>query len=160
MTVAELSLLSTIAPTPAQTAERWPTLHQQPGRRLQVVHAEGEGTAVLHRQVADGQAVNFAFGAGAEMICGLELDSISHPVANDVGMGELHLERRCLPLCGPDVTQSLLDDQLSGCEKTSNTQLRFSRSEAVQRDRLAQIDVWGFTQKPALAVPTFLTSSN
>lgn len=68
------------------------TLHHQPGRRLQALHAEGEGARVLHRQVGDGEAVNFPFGTHAKMICGLELDSISHPVASDVGMGELHFK--------------------------------------------------------------------
>lgn len=64
--------------------------------------------------------MNFPLGTHAKMICGLELDSISHPVASDVGMGELDFKRRSLPFCGFNVAQSFFDCDFSGCKKKKN----------------------------------------
>lgn len=67
--------------------------------------------------MGDGEAVYLSFGTHTKVICGLELDSISHPSASEMGMGELHLERRGFSLSGFNVRQSFLDCNFSGCEE-------------------------------------------
>lgn len=56
-----------------------------------------------------------SLGAHAEVICLFKLDSVSHPDAGDLGMGELHLESRRFPLCGFDISQASLDCNLPSC---------------------------------------------
>jgi len=96
---------------------QWPTLHNQPGRRLQILYAEGKGAAVFDWEVRDGEAVDLSLGTHTEAIARLKLDCVSHPGSWDIGIGELHLERCRFSLCGFDVSHPSYDGDFSSCEE-------------------------------------------
>lgn len=60
--------------------------------------------------------MNFPLGAHAEVIRLFQLDAVSHPRADDLGMGELDLESCRLSLGGFDVGQASLDCDFTSCE--------------------------------------------
>lgn len=95
----------------------WPTLHNQPGRRLQILYAEGKGAAVFDWEVRDGEAVDVSLGTHTEAIARLKLDRVSHPGSWDIGIGELHLERCRFSLCGFDISHPSYDADFSSCEE-------------------------------------------
>lgn len=93
-----------------------PTFHNQPCRCFLALHTEHEGAGVLNRQVWDGEAVNFSLSAHAEVIRLFKLDSISHPHADNLGMGELYLKSCRFSLCGFNICQASLDCNFPSCE--------------------------------------------
>ncbi len=67
-----------------------------------------------------------SFGAHTEVICRLKFDPVSRPGAGDVGMRELHLERRRFSLGCFNVSQASLDCDFTSCEKKRQSCVSFS----------------------------------
>lgn len=53
--------------------------------------------------------MDLSLGAHAEVIRLFKLDSVSHPQAGDLGMGELYLESCRFSLCSFNIGQASLD---------------------------------------------------
>jgi len=89
------------------------TFDGESGGGANALGREHDGPGVLQRQAGQGQAVHQAVGTDAPMAVGLDTEAVLLPHSLDVGVRQLHLERRRLPLERLLVAQTLAHGDLT-----------------------------------------------